>query len=289
MCSFFYPSIFIDSFLIKYEVRKNYFFLTHTHTDHMRTLTFKFLQKNPHLFLSEISLEVLCFKYSSYRRLSNVHVLKENHWNVIDENKEVYVLNANHYPGSVFLIFLLKGKYYVYTGDFRLTKELKEKLKNLELISPIENLFFDGTFQRVNIPSYEDSKKFLFSQFEKSKSQIRLYNRNIPVLLVQDFCKEKNKKIYCSFGRLRLFFLPFLVENENEADIVVTDSKNDWIISSLIFHCLTKQNLNKLKKIDNRMYISYHPGKEEINFLLELWKPKNVQSCYEDRSVSKKC
>jgi hypothetical protein len=282
--------IYVDIFYL--NKKSHHFFLTHAHTDHMRHLSLKFLQNNPNFYCSQITLDLISLKFKSFKPGLNLKILKENYWNKITEDIDCYSISANHYPGSLFLIFKIKENYYVHTGDFRLDENLKNSLIHLE-IPKVEKLFLDTTFKDIEeIPTLEDSFLLIEEYFLQNKHKhIFLYYRSLPALLLQKLFSKIGAKVYCpeKYKTLRYFFKIYLTDDKKQANVVITDSKNDIIMSCLSFHCVSKKNIDKKKIHENRFYVSYHPSKNELDFIVKIFKANKVYQCSPNNSYINTC
>ncbi|XP_014787431.1 uncharacterized protein LOC106881526 isoform X2 [Octopus bimaculoides] len=135
-------SITVDAF--KYGVIQGCcaYFLTHFHYDHYQGLTKNFCQP---LYCSEVTANLVKLKIGVSNKY--IHPLPL-YCPVIVESVEVTLMDANHCPGSVLILFKYsdqsKQKVVLHTGDFR-ADSIMEKYDALQNVK-INQLYLDTTY-----------------------------------------------------------------------------------------------------------------------------------------------
>ncbi|XP_034239889.1 protein artemis-like [Thrips palmi] len=174
------PKISVDRFNWQ-NLKSDIFFLTHFHSDHMvglRDYPFQNkLRTNSTAFLYCSELTALFLTQNHLKGFDDkIKVLPINSQQVISINEQhgcvtVTALPAGHCPGSVMFLFEYKGLNYLYTGDYRMTKENLMKMKPLKdsdgNFKPIETLYLDTTFFNPvysYLPNRDESMRALIAQ-----------------------------------------------------------------------------------------------------------------------------
>ncbi|KAK3914544.1 Protein artemis [Frankliniella fusca] len=153
------PKVSVDRFNYK-NLSSELFFLSHFHADHMVGLRnpefHAVLLRRPSAFIYCSELTALFLSQNHLKgfdaKIKVLAVNKEHTLNISDELGVISVtpLPAGHCPGSVMFLFGYKGLNYLYTGDYRMTKDNIVKLKALRdhdgHLKPIETLYLDTTF-----------------------------------------------------------------------------------------------------------------------------------------------
>ncbi|XP_036355073.1 DNA cross-link repair 1A protein isoform X2 [Octopus sinensis] len=135
-------NITVDAF--KYGVIQGCcaYFLTHFHYDHYQGLTKNFCQP---LYCSEVTANLVKLKIGVLNQY--IHPLPL-YCPVIVESVEVTLMDANHCPGSVLILFKYsdqnKQKVVLHTGDFR-ADSIMEKYNALQNVK-INQLYLDTTY-----------------------------------------------------------------------------------------------------------------------------------------------
>ncbi|KAF8818522.1 Dna repair metallo-beta-lactamase, partial [Cardiosporidium cionae] len=133
-------------------IRKTVYFLTHFHGDHYRGLNAQW--KTGLIYCSPITGELLKSILNIDARY--IHKLELNIRHVIN-GVGVQLVDANHCPGAVMLLFDYDGKYVLHTGDFRYHPKMKEYPAFIH--TKIERVYLDTTYCNANFtfPSQEES------------------------------------------------------------------------------------------------------------------------------------
>lgn len=122
------------------------FFCSHAHEDHLKGLNKKW-RKGP-LFASAITRQLLLLKWPSLE-ITALELGRTYQIPLMDGLEiEVYLIDANHVPGSVMFLFSGYFGSVLYTGDFR----LHEKHQDIASLAPVRDLV--GPFLQVNFGSF---------------------------------------------------------------------------------------------------------------------------------------
>ncbi|KAL4231248.1 DNA cross-link repair 1A protein [Mactra antiquata] len=131
------------------------YILSHFHYDHYIGLNKRF--QNP-IYCSKVTGNLVSKKIGVDVKYINTIPLNTP---TVVENVEITLLEANHCPGAVLILFKLRtGKIYLHTGDFRACKEMElyPELQNLH----VDCLYLDTTYcdSQYDFPGQADVIKF---------------------------------------------------------------------------------------------------------------------------------
>ena len=182
-----FPEISVDYFLASRLHCKN-FFLSHCHTDHIKGLDsqeFKSLLQSTlvKIYCTQVTASLVMRRSKlEYLSSSFIYLEKDESYTLHvtpDETINVTILDAYHCPGSVMFLFSRGGQSALYTGDFRLTKDLTlhETIKDIH----IDSLYIDTTFFCPKVPTFHEFP----SRKESEEAVIRFVVRE----------KEKNASV----------------------------------------------------------------------------------------------
>lgn len=205
------------------------YFLSHFHSDHYMGLTKNFPYP---IYCSKVTANLLLMKIRVKPHL--VHALLLNEPQTI-EGVEVTLLEANHCPGSVLLLFKLRnGQVVLHTGDFR-ADPFMEQFPQLQSIQ-VNQLFLDTTYcdPTYDFPSQKDVVQFAVDK-------------------TLDFMRRNPKMLVAvgtySIGKERIFLA--LAEALDCEIFATRDKKN-------ILSCLEDKSLNKRmasKAVNARLHV----------------------------------
>ncbi|CAK9093071.1 unnamed protein product [Durusdinium trenchii] len=144
------------------------FFCSHAHEDHLKGLNKKW-RKGP-LFASAITRQLLLLKWPSLE-ITALELGRTYQIPLMDGLEiEVYLIDANHVPGSVMFLFFGYFGSVLYTGDFR----LHEKHQDIASLAPVRDkglsrIYLDNTFcdPRFQQPSREDVAAAISKRFRR--------------------------------------------------------------------------------------------------------------------------
>lgn len=242
-------SISVDAFSYGTIPGCDAYFLTHFHSDHYGGLTKNF----PHpIYCSKVTANLVLLKIRVKPHL--VHALSLNEPQII-EGVEVTLLEANHCPGSVMLLFKLRnGQVMLHTGDFRADPSM-EQFPQLQSVH-ISQLFLDTTYcdPTHDFPSQKDVVQFAVAK------TLDFMSRNPKMLVAVGTY---------SIGKERIFLA--LAEALDCEIFAIRDKKN-------ILNCLEDKSLNKrmaLKAVNARLHVlrMNQINLNDLSMYLESLKP----------------
>lgn len=219
----------VDAFTFQSDYHAAYF-LTHFHSDHYVGLRPTF-QGAP-IYCSEITAKLVIQEL----RVPPQHIrsLPMNERVEITEpsggHYSVTLLDANHCPGAVLLLFEVAGEYHLHTGDMRYHRRM-QSYRELRGIR-VENLYLDTTYADSNydFPLQEEAIQEMLDIMESErKSAVN------PVFLIGSYtigkerlfiaaAKKFQTKVYVSPSKYsKLRHLDF------DTSILTTDPAKAWI------------------------------------------------------------
>ncbi|XP_077286611.1 DNA cross-link repair 1A protein-like isoform X2 [Arctopsyche grandis] len=155
------------------------YFLTHFHSDHYIGLNGNF--KHP-VYCSKITGD-LCKQVLNVKS-NNIRILEDNKTTVIAGTK-VTIIDANHCPGSVMIVFTLpNGQNILHCGDFRATNSMHTNpfLKNTNF----DLIYLDTTYcdPKYDFPSQKESIESALSILKKKKLVMLKNGEDFSKLLI---------------------------------------------------------------------------------------------------------
>ncbi|KPJ61741.1 MAG: hypothetical protein AMS15_05920 [Planctomycetes bacterium DG_23] len=147
------------------------YFLTHFHGDHIRGLK-TYWRSNLYgeglIYTSRVTARLLLHlvkvRPEFIRPVEPGQTLSiESGGNKVD----VKAFDANHCPGALMLLFQSEGKKIFYTGDFRLSHEMRKRLAQY---APLDWLYIDSTYThpRYRFPPQEDALTQIIEMVERN-------------------------------------------------------------------------------------------------------------------------
>ncbi|KRH94605.1 tRNase Z [Pseudoloma neurophilia] len=141
---------YVVDFFIKTVTDADAFFLTHYHSDHYGGLTKKF---DSIIYCSETTGNII----EKFIGLDSTKIKKVPMQEILNLNEnQILFYEANHCPGAVGIIFAIKSKLYLHTGDFRYNFEIHQNLNDLINIFNIREknkfdmVFCDNTYENYH-------------------------------------------------------------------------------------------------------------------------------------------
>ena len=158
-----FPELSVDYFCGNRLSSCSHFFLSHCHTDHIKGLDsreFKVLSQtcNVKIYCTATTGSLVTHR-SKLTYLEPLFVfleVEEPYTIPVSDTQtiDVYLLDANHCPGSVMFLFSKQGEECaLYTGDFRVS-ENSESIYNFLSQKHINSLYLDTTFFCPKIPAF---------------------------------------------------------------------------------------------------------------------------------------
>ncbi|AOA64345.1 DNA break repair nuclease [Komagataella phaffii CBS 7435] len=142
----------VDAFCYGQHPEITHYFLSHFHADHYMGIT-----KNWHngiIYCSRITAELLVLKYNVSEEILRILPFNET-MEIEDTQVKVTMMDANHCPGSsIFLFRDSKEHCILHCGDFRINKEMIQKLASYK----INEIYLDTTYldPTYNFPKQEN-------------------------------------------------------------------------------------------------------------------------------------
>ncbi|ANZ74827.1 BA75_00328T0 [Komagataella pastoris] len=142
----------VDAFCYGQHPEITHYFLSHFHADHYMGIT-----KNWHngiIYCSRITAELLVLKYNVSEEIIRILSFNEK-VEIEDTQVQVTMMDANHCPGSsIFLFKDSKEHCILHCGDFRINKEMIQKLISYK----INEIYLDTTYldPTYNFPKQEN-------------------------------------------------------------------------------------------------------------------------------------
>lgn len=191
------------------------FFLSHFHSDHYAGLTKSF----PHpVYCSETTASLVHLKIKCQAvplAMNQIHKLTVGQFDL-----QVQLIDANHCPGAVVLLFQLNNEYYYHTGDFRYNKHIHHSDIHFN------SIYLDNTFE--SFKNFESQSKSI-NQIINRISSVKLL---VPVKII----------IYCAaylIGKEKIYLS--LAEWMNSS-VQVSNAKLE------ILKCLSKSSIEILDR-----------------------------------------
>lgn len=138
-------TITMDCFNCNKEEGIDLYFLSHFHADHYMGLK-KSWSQGTTIYTSSITARLVKWKFKVNQ--CKVIELPLNQWLPITEDLQVFLIDANHCPGSVIFLFrsLSKDEFVLHTGDFRANEVMVRKIHTLMKEKPLSVIYLDTTY-----------------------------------------------------------------------------------------------------------------------------------------------
>ena len=194
--------IIVDGFYYANSALSKNYFLTHFHSDHYGGICSSW--NSGIIYCSLITARLLNEQLGVDNKY--LHPVKLNTPTVIEScGKPVTMtlLEANHCPGAVMVLFQVGSKYILHVGDFRWNNAIMMKMPELRQFNTLQNrldeLYLDTTYcdPKYNLPSQEDAIAAVISNIEE---ELTKYSRKKILILVGSYTIGK-EKIYMSIAK----------------------------------------------------------------------------------------
>jgi hypothetical protein len=282
----------VDTFRV--TDKKDIYFLTHAHSDHMKGIykSFTFEHKGK-IHCSQITKD-LCQMQINGLSSSAFSIISYNTPYQITHDTKVWAIRSYHCDGSCMFLFEIgqDNERILYTGDFRFHPNMR---KNTLLTKQILNkIYYDDTFTEIPIenpyPNYLETFKVIQYTIKKIRKIYGLESTifiNTSILGLEPILRHLGDSLDESFsispglkGTYRERQLKYLMPeqlSQNSKLILAHRSKDNtqkelWIIPTCTyFLCLKNQN-KSFKPPLNHFYVWFttHPNNYEIERLKSL-------------------
>ena len=288
--------------MLKYGILVDYFckpkgftmklsyFLSHVHSDHVQGLRANW--KHGTLYCSQDTSKLLEIMYGR-ELIQHVNVLELFVWHQVAlfnvaPSFKVALLPANHCFGSTMFVFDLKGKFVVYTGDYRLSDNIIEWTG---FPIRVDWLMFDSTFhnETLNLPTIDESINALENVVKHIEGEPKIYI-HLHGLGVETFVIGWVKK----FQRNVLIDVESPIINmsigsnihSKPSNIIITDKRYDGMIIRPCCKWFVMHNCKDPWTFDTthsiyRVWYSQHASYAENMKLIHRLQPKYTTECVE--------
>lgn len=206
------------------------FFCSHAHDDHLKGLGKKW--RKGRLFASEVTGRLLKLRWPqldvTVLQMEQVHTISLKSGLEI----QVYLIDANHVPGSVMFLFSGYFGSVLYTGDFRLHSQHAE-ICSLQMLrdKELSRIYLDNTYcdPRFCQPPRADVAKAILRRLKKKWPCIVFissYKLGKEELLLQ-LCRKLRTKLVVSEERCRGLAASGAVEDPAELERLVQRRSED--------------------------------------------------------------
>jgi len=261
------------------------YFLSHVHTDHVQGLRANW--KNGTLYCSQDTLKLLEIMYGD-ELIKHVQVLAPYVWHDILSFK-VALLPANHCFGSTMFVFNLGGKYVVYTGDYRLSKQI---LEWTGFPTRVDWLMFDSTFHDKNLklPTMDESVQALenvVKHIEHNKRiYIHLHGLGVEHFVIAWINKFKRDVLIDVKSPTMNVSIRDRLKSDHKAHIIITDQRYEGIVIRPCCKWFVMHNCKDPWTFDTthsiyRVWYSQHASYAENMKLIDRLKPTHTTECVE--------
>ncbi|HRZ28175.1 MAG TPA: MBL fold metallo-hydrolase [Spirochaetota bacterium] len=198
-------NIVVDDF---YTSDADYYALTHYHSDHRKGLR---QGDTRSIICSTITLKLLISLNDV--PVGNITAIDPGDQKKVSDDVTIKAYDANHCPGAVMFLFIVNGRKYLHTGDFRYCDRHD---KHQELFDDIDTLYVDSTFKSeegnyYNHPSQEEAIEQIIKLITSNKDKTiylglyqigknRIINAIHERLGIKVYVNEERRNIYSIIG-----------------------------------------------------------------------------------------
>ncbi|XP_026755036.2 DNA cross-link repair 1A protein isoform X2 [Galleria mellonella] len=169
----------VDAFSYGEIPNVKHYFLTHFHSDHYSGLKKSF---NKLLFCSKITADLCISRLGVSPKY--IHVINPGE-TIRVESVEVTVLDANHCPGAIMLVFTLpNGKTLLHCGDFRACPAMESY--PIFWNKDIHTIYLDTTYcnPRYNFPTQDQSLEMAVNLLRQKKLALEKDGKSFSSVLI---------------------------------------------------------------------------------------------------------
>lgn len=223
------------------------YFLSHFHSDHYQGLDKSFQSGN--IYCSPITAKLVIQQLKVDPSRIKVLRIGTHNPNYIlqssSKNKSVavWLLDANHCPGSVMFLFKIgdsNPQYYLHTGDFRFTPSMIPEIQSILKDNILDGLYLDTTYCQVKapLPSQSDAVE------AACKAIMDAYSSSDKTLIVIGSYTIGKERLFLEVAR-RLGCQIYVTPEKHRVITCCADDKNSF---SLFYEGFLQKHLTTDKK-----------------------------------------
>jgi Cft2 family RNA processing exonuclease len=181
------------------------FLLSHFHRDHMNGLNRGWHAGS--LLCSPVTASLLAsLEDVPAENLLTIEPDQTLELEVCDKRVQVTALEANHCPGALMFVLQHDGRKIVYTGDFRISNELRGRR---DLFADAELLYVDSTYAKPDyvFPTQEDSVEMVLEAVRQNDTKeilVAIYTIG-KTRIIEALYREFGRPIYVSKDKVKVY------------------------------------------------------------------------------------